>query len=117
MIDSRLVRADATRLDELREIMAAQEHSELLCDIGMKAIKIGHGVSGDICDAVRELTCGHRVLLVTGPTLIVDTAGNDIKEKLYKKLAEQYEVDRLVLSEPDSIPKCGRKFEWFNNPI
>ena len=103
MIDSRLVRADATRLDELREIMAAQEHSELLCDIGMKAIKIGHGVSGDICDAVRELTRGHRVLLVTGPTLIVDTAGNDIKEKLYKKLSEQYEVDRLVISEPDSI--------------
>ena len=52
MIDTRLARADATKLDELHEIMMAQENSERLCDIGMKKINIGHGAAAGICDAV-----------------------------------------------------------------
>ena len=45
MIDERLIRADATKLDELHEIMREQPNAELLCDIGMKAIHIGHKTS------------------------------------------------------------------------
>lgn len=44
MIDNRLARADATKLDELHEIMMAQENSERLCDIG-----IGGGTICDLC--------------------------------------------------------------------
>ena len=40
MLDERLIRADATKLDELREIMRVQDHAECLCDIEMKDIKM-----------------------------------------------------------------------------
>ena len=42
MIDPRLVRADATKLDELRVILSEQENSEILRPIEMKNIFIGH---------------------------------------------------------------------------
>ena len=88
MLDERLIRADATKLDELHEIMMQQEHPELLCDIGMKAIHIGHGTVEKICDAVKALTPGKKVLMVTGPTLIVDTDGSNVKERV-KALLEK----------------------------
>ncbi len=103
MIDNRLARADATKLDELHEIMMAQENSEKLCDIGMKKISIGHGAVAEICDSVKALTNGRKVLMVTGPTLIQDTAGNNVKEKVLAFLKEKYDVEWLVISEPDSI--------------
>lgn len=103
MIDNRLIRADATKLRELEEIMAAQENAERLCSLGMKRISISHGASEDICDAVKELTTGHKVLMVTGPTEILDNAGANIKEKIFNKLNAQYDVEWLVISEPDSI--------------
>lgn len=84
MIDNRLARADATKLDELHEIMMAQEDSERLCDIGMKKINIGHGAAAGICDAVKALTDGKKVLMVTGPTEILDTAGANVKETALK---------------------------------
>ena len=103
MIDNRLARADATKLDELHEIMMAQENSERLCDIGMKKINIGHGAAAGICDAVKALTDGKKVLMVTGPTEILDTAGANVKEKILALLKAEYEVEWLVISEPDSV--------------
>ena len=103
MIDTRLARADATRLDELHEILMEQEESERLCSIGMKKICIGHGESARVCEAVKALTDGRRVLMVTGPTEIADTAGRNIKERIYAFLREQFDVEWLVISEPDSI--------------
>ena len=103
MIEERLIRADATKLDELAEIMAAQEHAELLHPIGMQDISIGHKTVEKVCDAVKALTPGKKVLMVTGPTLIVDTAGNNVKERVRDLLEKEYEVDWFVLSEPDSI--------------
>ena len=76
--------ADATKLDELHEIMMAQEDSERLCDIGMKKINIGHGAAAGICDAVKALTDGKKVLMVTGPTEILDTAGANVTETTLK---------------------------------
>ena len=76
MLDERLIRADATKLDELADIMAAQEHAELLCPIGMKEINIGHKAVEKICDAVKALTPGKKVLMVSGPVAIVDTEGS-----------------------------------------
>lgn len=51
MLDNRLIEADATKLDELREMLKAQENSDKLCGIGMKEIHIEHlgsqkGLSG-----------------------------------------------------------------------
>ena len=73
MLDQRLIEADATKLDELHEIMLQQEHPEKLHDIDMKAILIDHGAVAGLNDAVRSLTGGMKVLLVTGPTVITDT--------------------------------------------
>lgn len=42
MLDNRLIEADATKLDELREMLKAQENSDKLCGIGMKEIHIEH---------------------------------------------------------------------------
>lgn len=64
--------------------MMAQENSERLCDIGMKKINIGHGAAAGICDAVKALTDGKKVLMVTGPTEILDTAGANVKETTLK---------------------------------
>lgn len=45
MLDNRLIEADATKLDELRGILKAQENSDKLCGIGMKEIHIEHGAA------------------------------------------------------------------------
>lgn len=50
----------------------------------MKKINIGHGAAADICDAVKALTDGKKVLMVTGPTEILDTAGANVKETTLK---------------------------------
>ena len=103
MLDERLIRADATKLDELHEIMMQQEHPELLCDIGMKAIHIGHGTVEQICEDVRSLTPGKKVLMVTGPTRITDSWERVVKERVKALLEKEYEVEWFVLSEPDGI--------------
>ena len=103
MIDEKLIRADAAKLDELHEIMQRQEHPELLCPIGMKDISIGHGTVEQLCAAVKALTPGKKILMVTGPTLIVDTAGRNVKERVRDLLKQEYEVEWFMLSEPDGI--------------
>lgn len=103
MLDERLIRADATKLDELREIMRVQDHAECLCDIEMKDIVIDHGASQKICDAVHMLTNGKNVLMVTGPTTIIDVRGENVKEAVKKKLETEFVVEWLVVDEPDSI--------------
>lgn len=103
MIDERLIRADATKLDELHEIMQAQEHSELLYPIGMKKIDIAKGAVQNICEAVKTLTPGKKVLMVTGPTDILDVEGAKVKEKVLALLKAEYDVEWFVVSEPDSI--------------
>ena len=67
MLDNRLIEADATKLDELREMLKAQENSDKLCGIGMKEIHIEHGAAKKVCQAVKSLTDGKKVLMVTGP--------------------------------------------------
>ena len=80
MLDNRLIEADATKLDELHEIMLAQENSDKLCGIGMKEIHIEHGAAKKVCQAVKSLTDGKKVLMVTGPTEIVDVDGKSADE-------------------------------------
>ena len=106
MIDERLIRADATKLDELHEIMQQQPHAELLCDIGMKAIHIGHRTVEEICGAVKSLTPGKKVLMVSGPVGIVDTEGRKVKERVKALLEKEYEVEWFVVTEPDGIVHC-----------
>ena len=53
MLDNRLIEADATKLDELREMLKAQENSDKLCGIGMKEIHIEHGAAKKVCQAVK----------------------------------------------------------------
>lgn len=103
MLDERLIRADATKLDELREIMRAQEHAERLHDIEMKDIVIEHGAVNKVCEAVRALTEGKNVLMVTGPTEIVDIRGKNVKEEVKGLLEKDFQVEWLVVEEPDSI--------------
>ena len=88
MIDSRLVEADATKLDELRSIISEQENAEMLCDIAMKDISIEHGALKKVVDSVKSLTDGKKVLMVTGPTEIVDIDGNNVKEAAYALLKQ-----------------------------
>ncbi len=103
MIDSRLVRADATKLDELNQIMTEQENADRLCEITMKDISIGHGTAKKVCEAVASLTEGKKLLMVTGPTDILDAEGKKVKDTVLSLLKEKYEVEWFVLSEPDSI--------------
>jgi hypothetical protein len=66
MADPRLIRADATKLDELRDILAQQKGAEKLRPIEMKDIFIGHGAvshvtgSGEIAYPRHKDTDGHR---------------------------------------------------------
>lgn len=60
MLDNRLIEADATKLDELREMLKAQENSDKLCGIGMKEIHIEHGAAKKVCQAVKSLTDGKK---------------------------------------------------------
>ena len=106
MLDKRLIEADASKLDELRDIMAHQENPEKLHDIAMDAVLIEHGALAKLSDCVRSLTAGSKILLVTGPTLIQDVHEQNIKEAVYAHLKESFEVEWLVISEPDSIVHC-----------
>ncbi len=106
MLDKRLIEADASNLDELREIMACQEHPEMLHDIDMKAVVIEHGAVEKVNEAVRSLTGGSKVLMVTGPTVITDVREAVVKEKVCAKLKEAFDVEWLVIDEPDSIVHC-----------
>ena len=106
MLDQRLIEADATKLDELHEIMLQQEHPEKLHDIDMKAILIDHGAVAGLNDAVRSLTAGKKVLLVTGPTVITDTKEQAIKEKILSQLEADFDVEWLVIREPEGIVHC-----------
>lgn len=81
MLDNRLIEADATKLDELREMLKAQENSDKLCGIGMKEIHIEHGAAKKVCQAVKSLTDGKKVLMVTGPTEIVDVDGKTLRKR------------------------------------
>lgn len=98
-----LENARATRLDELRGILAEQEGADRLCPIEMVDIEIDHGSVLGLPKAVKYLTAGKKVLMVTGPTLIVDNSGCNIKEKAYQLLKAEYDVEWLTLSEPDGI--------------
>ena len=106
MLDQRLIEADATKLDELHEIMLQQEHPEKLHDIDMKAILIDHGAVAGLNDAVRSLTGGKKILLVTGPTVITDTKEQAIKEKILSQLEADFDVEWLVIREPEGIVHC-----------
>ena len=103
MTDQRLLEADASKLDELREVVSRQEHAEKLHDIDMKEIVIEHGAAEKLTEAVRSLTPGNKLLLVTGPTVIRDVHHAIVKEKLYAQLRESFDVEWLVISELDSI--------------
>ena len=106
MLDQRLVEADASKLDELREIMSRQEEPEKLHDIAMKAVLIEHGAVRKLNDSVRSLTDGKKVLLVTGPTVITDNHDRIVKEQVYAQLQADFDVEWLVISEPGSIVHC-----------
>ena len=103
MIDPRLQRADVTRLDELREILSQQKDAEMLCPIEMERISIGHGAINELPQTVRRVSRGRRVLLVTGPTVILDREGERVKEKIRAMLEESFEVNWLVISEPGVV--------------
>lgn len=115
MLDNRLIGADATKLDELHAIIMQQEHPEKLHDIDMKAVIIEYGAIKKLPDAVRSLTHGNKVLMVTGPTVITDVHEEIVKEKVFDLLKREFEVDWLILSEPDSIvhatPENASKIE------
>ena len=106
MLDQRLIEANATKLDELHEIMLQQEHPEKLHDIDMKAILIDHGAVAGLNDAVRSLTAGKKILLVTGPTVITDTKNDAVKEKILAQLEADFDVEWLVIREPEGIVHC-----------
>ena len=60
MLDQRLIEADASDLEGLREIMAQQEDPEKLHDIAMKAVLIEHGAVRKLNDSIRSLTNGKK---------------------------------------------------------
>ena len=103
---NRLPEANAANLTELREILSLQENAEKLHDIAMKDIIIEAGAADNIIETVKGLTSGTNVLMVTGPTLIVDIHGNNIKEKINAKLKEAYNVEWLVIDEPGGHVHC-----------
>lgn len=103
MIDPRLQWADVTKLDELREVLSQQENADRLCAVEMERISIGHGTVRELPDAVRALSAGKRVLMVTGPTVILDKEGDRIKEKIRAMLGESFEVKWLKISEPGVV--------------
>lgn len=115
MIDSRLIRADATKLAELNKIMSEQENAEILDAVTMKDVSIGHGAAQKVCDAVASLTKGSKVLMVTDSTQILDTEGRNVKEAVLALLREKYEVEWFVLSEPNGLvhatPENAKKIQ------
>ncbi|MCR5176003.1 MAG: iron-containing alcohol dehydrogenase [Anaerovibrio sp.] len=107
MIDERLINSDATDLKGLHQVMMEQPNSEKLCDIDMVDIAIGSGVAMKVSDAVKKLTVGKRVLMVSDPVVILDKEQRPVKERIKKVLEKNYQVEWLVIDEPDgSIVHC-----------
>ena len=102
MVDPRLERADATKLDELREILAQQEGADGLCPIEMDRIYISHGAIQQVNEAVRSQTDKKKVLMVTGPTEILSN-GKNVKEQVLSVLKQEFDVEWLMLKEEDGI--------------
>jgi glycerol-1-phosphate dehydrogenase [NAD(P)+] len=115
MADPRLIRADATKLDELRGILAQQKGAEKLRPIEMKDIFIGHGAISHVTDAVRSLTPGTKILMVTGPTKIM-SGGKNVKEEVFALLKKDFDVERLTITEGEgklihTTPENSEKIE------
>ena len=104
MIDDRLIHADCTKLDELKELMANQSDSAFMAPIAMDRIVISHGAVNELVDSVKKLTSGKNVLMVTGPFEILDVNGNNVKERVKAILDTEFNVEWLIISEEDSIP-------------
>jgi len=100
MIDPRLAAANAAKLDELRAILAEQEGGDKLFPITMTDILISAGAVNEVANSVKRLVPAKKVLMVTGPTKIVDVNGVDVKEKVHGLLKAEFDVEWLVLSEP-----------------
>lgn len=99
-VDPRLAAANSAKLDELRAILAEQESGDKLFPITMTDILISAGAVNELVKSVKRLADAKKVLMVTGPTKIVDNKGEDVKEKVNALLKAEFEVDWLVLSEP-----------------
>ena len=115
MVDPRLERADATKLDELREILAQQEGADGLCPIEMDRIYISHGAIQQVNEAVRSQTDKKKVLMVTGPTEILSN-GKNVKEQVLSVLKQEFDVEWLMLKEEDgglihATPENSAKIE------
>ena len=115
MVDSRLERADATKLDELREMLARQENADGLRPIEMDQIYISHGAIKQINQAVRSLTENRKVLMVTGPAEIL-SRGENVKEQILTLLKQDFEVEWLMLEEENgglihATPENSEKIE------
>ena len=103
MKDERLIYANAARLDELKDLMTKQPDSEFMAPIEMRDIIIEHGAVNKLVESVKKLTAGKNVLMVTGPNEIVDVTGANVKEKVKAILDKEFNVEWIVMSEPDSI--------------
>ncbi len=102
-MDDRLIHADSTRLAELKSMMRSQADAPYMAPVDMEEIIICSGAIENICEAVRRLSDGKRVLMVSGPVLITDKAGADIKRKIKGLLDEAFETEWLILSEKNDI--------------
>ena len=100
-VDPKLAAANSANLVELREILAAQEGGDKLFPITMTDILISAGAVNEVANSVKRIAPeAKKVLMVTGPTKIVDNKGEDVKEKVKALLETAYEVEWLMLSEP-----------------
>ena len=100
-VDPKLAAANSGNLVELREILAAQEGGDKLFPITMTDILIYAGAVKEVANSVKRLAPdAKKVLMVTGPTKIVDNKGEDVKEGVKALLETAYEVEWLMLSEP-----------------
>ncbi|MBQ7153028.1 MAG: iron-containing alcohol dehydrogenase [Clostridia bacterium] len=103
MTDKRLIEADATKLDELNRLIKEQPGSDHLAAVTMKQVIIEHGGIDRVGEAVKKLSAGKKILMVTGPTKIVDSHGDRVKEAVLSRLEKEFEVEWFMLSEPDGI--------------
>ena len=78
-VDPKLAAANSGNLVELREILAAQEGGDKLFPITMTDILIYAGAVKEVANSVKRLAPdAKKVLMVTGPTKIVDNKGEDV---------------------------------------
>ena len=69
----------------------------------MKKINIGHGAAAGICDAVKALTDGKKGAHGHRPDRDTRHGRGERQGKILALLKAEYEVEWLVISEPDSI--------------